>query len=682
MFKQTPYKIIASGLFMSLAIAYFINAVLLPPIPLSEVSIDEYSTEVTDRNGETLRLFTTSQGYWRFPVNIKEIDPVFLQALLAIEDKRFYQHPGVDLLAVIRAFGQLLKHGEIVSGASTLSMQTARLLKPRERTWSNKLLEMAMAIRLEKTLSKQQILSLYLTLAPYGGNLQGIVAASRFYFNKLPTHLYPSEIALLIALPQSPEGRRPERFPKAADLARKQILDRLLKAGKLSESSFLLANKQRLPTARQTTPTYAAHLAQRLHTKYPGQRVVSSVDKPLQLALEQLALRVQAKLDDGATMALMVVDNNNRQVLAHIGSGDFFNSGQIDLTQAVRSPGSALKPFIYGLGFEKKLMHPQTRFQDQKRRYGIYQPGNFNDRQFGEVNLRQALLKSMNTPAVKAMQLIGPDHFVQRIKSTGAGLHLPSYNKPGLSIALGGVGINMADMLALYAALANQGTYQALSYQLNTAVPVQSRLLSASAVWYLQDILKDAYAPSGFLFDPELRFKTGTSFGYRDAWAIGFTPEYSLAVWVGRPDGGYGKNMTGLNTAAPVLFQVLPLLTSSSKRQDPALPADVIIAEHADLPPTMQWLGGDNPQDSKQPSIVYPVNGSRLHIFDEKEQDRMISLKAQGGVLPYHWLVNGQLLSASQENIPSQWLPDGPGAATFTLIDGQGQTDEVAIWLN
>lgn len=618
---------------------------------------------------------TTADGYWRLPAEPERIDPDFITLLLAYEDQRFMTHPGVDVLALLRASKQLLLQGKVVSGASTLTMQTVRLMQPKPRTLLNKLTEIVQALKLERKYSKHQILQQYLTLAPYGGNLQGIRAAALAYFGKEPRHLNLSETALLIALPQSPESRRPDRHPKTAAQARDYVLTRLFRQSLIDQSSMELAMEQPIPTGRKATPFHAPHLADRLHQSRPDHVVVTTLDKHLQLQLEQLASQ-QTDLGAGESLAVLVVSNQTRQILAQLGSGDYLQQSQIDLTRAIRSPGSTLKPFIYGLGFEKQIMHPETRVADIAYRNASYNPKNYGGDFQGTVSLRQALQKSLNIPAVKALQAITPQRLIRRFHDLGITLHLPKGEKGGLSIALGGTGITLENLTALYAAIAQQGVYLPLSSQTDSTSRT-GELLSPSAAWYVDDILKDTPAPRGFRRNRTIRYKTGTSYGFRDAWSIGYDDNFTVGVWVGRPDGSAGNGRTGSNSAAPLLFQIFELLPQPQHQTNRKKPQGVIDEKWESLPKSLQWLGsGRQAGDNRYPHILFPVDNSTLLL---RRQQPLI-LKARGGNPPYHWLINNQPLDA-QPGQQQQWQPDTPGQVDITLIDNEGHSDSINIWL-
>ena len=671
---------------LSISMVFIISLfVLLDRILPSPVPVElAYSVQVLDRDEQLLRLFTTDGGFWRIQADISDVDPVFIKQLLAYEDKRFWSHQGVDPLATIRAAYQYIVHGRIISGASTITMQTVRLLKPRQRTVWNKLIEMAEAFRLEHRLEKEEILNLYLSLTPYGGNLQGIETASLFYFNKNASRLNPSEAALLISLPQSPESRRPDRHPQKATEARLAVLNRLASENLLSDEDVILANKRPVPNKRYRASFQAPHLADQLRVQYPKKNIlITTLDSSLQKQLTAIADRVQIHLEKGATLAALVVDNRSNQVLAHIGSGDFFKSSQLDLTRAVRSPGSTLKPFIYGLGFEQKLIHPETKILDRTQRFGDYHPENFDGTYRGWISVRQALHQSLNIPAVQVLDKVGPFRLISRFEDVGVSLQYRE--RPGLSLALGGVGCTLENLVALYSALANNGEYQSLRYMQNETPQAKRPLLSPMATWYLDDILQTMPFSTQVTGNQNIRFKTGTSYGFRDAWGIGYTPDYTIGVWVGRPDGGYGKSGTGSSLAVPVMlemFSALPEHKTKTKKSIP--PSEVLVSRHNELPPALKWFGNietDGSLQNNQPRITFPVNGSSMPLRKDSTGRPLLVLKADGGVPPLHWMVDGKLLDTVQNATVAQYYPNGPGMTRITLIDGNGKRDQVGVWL-
>ena len=486
----------------------------------------EMSKTVLDRNGRLLRSYVTSQGRWRLPATKEQVDPRFFDVLLAYEDKRFFQHHGVDLLAFGRAALQFVTHGHIVSGGSTITMQVARLIEPRrERSLYVKLREAVRAIQLERVLSKDEILDLYLTLAPYGGNLEGIRAASLSYFGKEPRRLTLGEAALLVALPQSPELRRPDRFHQAAKNARDRVLDRMARHGMFDAAEIERAKIEPVPHVRKKMPMIAPHAADDAMAGAQNTREIRlTIDGGLQKILEGLALDRARALGPDMSVAIMVVDSATGEVLARVASPDYFDerrAGQVDLTRAVRSPGSALKPFIYGIGFEDGLIHPETLIEDRPLRYGNYAPENFDLTFQGTVTVRRALQQSLNVPAVAVLEEVGPSRLTARLAEAGAALVLPRREAPGLALGLGGVGIRLADLTMLYSGLVRGGTVQPLVDQMNAAKLPAKRLLEPVAAWYVANILQGTPPPESAA-GGRIAFKTGTSYGYRDAWAVGF----------------------------------------------------------------------------------------------------------------------------------------------------------------
>ena len=454
----------------------------------------EVSTLVLDRNGKLLRAYLTSEGRWRLPATREQVDPIFLEALLAYEDKRFFSHPGVDPLAVMRAAYQFVTHGRIVSGGSTITMQVARLLEPRRhRSLDAKIRQTVRALELEWALSKDEILGLYLTLAPYGGNLEGIRAASLAYFGKEPRRLTLGEAALLVALPQSPEFRRPDRFPEKAKLARDRVLDRIAGKGLFSDAEIAHAKQEDVPTARKKMPLIAPHAADQALAQTPKERVVRlTIDGGLQRSLEKLARERAEALGADMSVAIVVVDNATGEVLARVASPDYFDvrrAGAVDLTQAVRSPGSALKPFIYGLGFEDGLIHPESLIEDRPIRYAGYAPENFDLTFQGTVTVRRALQLSLNVPAVAVLDAVGPSRLVARLAQAGAPLELQKSEAPGLALGLGGVGVRLTDLTMLYAGLARQGTVAPLIERLGAPPLPPRRLIEPVAAWYVGNVL-------------------------------------------------------------------------------------------------------------------------------------------------------------------------------------------------
>jgi penicillin-binding protein 1C len=660
-----------------------------PPSPALDRGRD-LSALILARDGSILRGFLTTDGKWRLPP-ADTVDPLYRRMLIATEDRRFEHHPGIDLAALVRAVGQFVATGHIVSGASTLTMQTVRLLERRPRTLRAKLVEMAEALGLERRLGKEEILALHASLVPFGGNLEGMRAASLAYFGKEPTRLSAAEAALLVAIPRSPERLRPDRHPEAARIARDRVLRRMVARGIISPQIMEEARAEPVPNRRLALPFHAPHLARALRDAAPDPAVQrTTIDPLLQRRLEILLRREAAALGDAnATLAALIVDNRGRRVLAHVGNAVFeatARRGTLDMTRAVRSPGSALKPFIYGMAFDRLIAHPETIVEDRRRSFGGYAPGDFDGRFQGEVSAREALQYSLNVPAVAVLERLGPGRFVGGLAACGIALRLPARaEEAGLAIALGGAGITLTDLATLYAGLANDGRVTPLRYRDTDPPPAGAALFGPAAAWYVTDILAAAPPPPG-LAPAEVRsgrriaFKTGTSYGYRDAWAVGYDRDVTIAVWAGRPDGTPVPGHSGRLAAAPVLFKIADLLPRSTTPAPPA-PPDALLVARRELPAGLRRLATDPPEtkrvgDPAGPRILYPPDGASVAWAGQE-----LPLEASGGRGPLRWLVNDRPLPPGRPRKPFFWQPDDPGFVRLTVIDGDGRSARATVRL-
>lgn len=662
------------------------------PLPLA--AAEETSVTVLDRENRLLRAFTTKDGRWRLPLDVSEVDPRYLAILMAFEDKRFYQHGGVDLLAVLRAGYLLARHGQILSGGSTITMQVARLLDGKhERTGTGKLRQIARALQLEEKLSKEEILRLYLRLAPFGGNIEGVRAASLAYFGKEPRHLSAGEAALLVALPQSPERRRPDRNSEAARKARDRVLDRAVEEGVLPKAEAERAKNERVPKQRLEVLKLAPHLSESEIAEHPAKRVHRlTLDRDIQASIEKLAAEQTKLMGPKLSAAVLVVDHATGEVLAHVGSAGYLDSGRqgaIDMTGAIRSPGSTLKPFIYGLAFEQGLAHPEMLIEDRRTRFGNYTPENFDEAFHGTVTIREALGNSLNVPAVKVLAAVGPGRLMGRFRRTGIAPQLPANAKPSLAIALGGLGMTLKDLAALYSGLARGGEPVALSWRRDEPVAkaassARRRLLSPVSTWYVTDILKDASPPPNAK-GGTIAYKTGTSYGYRDAWAVGYDGLHVVAVWVGRPDGASTPGLMGRLSAAPILFDAMKRISERRAPFRPA-PAGVMKANGATLPAPLKRFRepGDDaiargPFLEPPVLIAFPPDRAELDV-EEREAEPLI-IKAEGGALPLTWLIDGNPMTSDPRRREVEWQPDGRGFAKLTVIDAKGRVDRVTVRL-
>ncbi len=679
--------VLAACLLLS-ALALLGFAASLGPLNLAEA--DQRSTTVVDREGRLLRAFATPDGRWRLPVGTGDVDPRFLVMLKTYEDRRFDHHHGVDIRAGIRAAGQLAWSGRVVSGGSTLTMQVARLLEPKpERSLLAKLRQLVRALELERRFSKAEILDLYLRLAPYGGNLEGIRAASLSYFGKEPKRLSHSEAALLVALPQSPEARRPDRSPAAARTARDRVLARAAAAGAITAAEAEAARAERVPGARHPFPMLAAHLAERAVAERPDAHLHRlAIDRRHQAALEALLAERVERFGPAVSGAIVVIDNATGEVRARVGSPAKLSverRGAVDMTAALRSPGSALKPFIYALAFEGGLAHPETLVDDRPSRYGAYGPENFDLTYQGTVTARRALQLSLNVPAVELLNGVGPARFIARLRQAGAAIAMPVEAAPGLAVGLGGLGITLTDMTRLYAGLARGGSVPALVTRLGDAPAAapDTRITDGVPAWYVADILRGAPPPESAAAG-RIAFKTGTSYGYRDAWAIGFDRKVTVGIWLGRPDGGAVTGLVGRLAAAPILFDAFARL--GIEPEPVPMPAGALAATTATLPPPLRHVRADIPKTLAATvqaplRIAFPLDGSRVDLgASEPNGPTMpLALKVSGGRPPMTWLVNGSPLGGPDSRRTATWRSDGAGFARVSVMDAGGASDTVTV---
>ncbi|WP_312390165.1 penicillin-binding protein 1C, partial [Pseudomonas sp.] len=552
------------------------------PLPMPA---DDLARVVLAEDGTPLWRFADADGVWRYPVSPDEVSPLYLQALLTYEDRWFYRHPGVNPLALARAAWLNLSGGRVVSGGSTLSMQVARLLDPHERTLAGKSRQLWRTLQLEWHLSKQQILQIYLNRAPFGGTLQGVAAASWAYLGKSPKQLTPAEAALLAVLPQAPSRLRPDRHPQRAQQARDKVLQRLGEYQVWSAQQVAEAREEPLLLAPRQEPALAPLLARRLNTANSPPLIRTTLDASLQRRLEDLLLGWRARLPERTSAAILVVETQTMATRAYIGSidiGDARRFGHVDMVHALRSPGSTLKPFLYGMALDDGLIHSESLLQDVPRRYGDYRPGNFSMGFSGPVSASSALALSLNLPAVQLLEAYGPKRFAAQMRMGGMPLILPPLAEPNLSLILGGAGSRLEDLVGGYAALARAG--QSAQVRLQPQDPLlERRLLSPGAAWIIRRILSGQARPdrdphAELVQRPQLAWKTGTSYGFRDAWSVGVGPRYLIGVWIGRPDGTPVPGQFGLASAAPLMLQVHDLLSNRDSQRGIRPPVEQVPA--------------------------------------------------------------------------------------------------------
>jgi penicillin-binding protein 1C len=697
---------IAGGAALGLALATLALDRLLPP-PLPEPGRDQ-PTLVVARDGTPLRAFPTARGTWRYPATPASVSPLYLEALIGYEDRRFRLHPGVDPVALTRALAQALLHGEVVSGGSTLTMQVARLIEPIPRDTGGKLKQIVRALQIERRLHKDQILTLYLERAPFGGNLEGVAAASHAYLGKPPDRLSSSEAALLAVLPQAPSRLRPDRHPEAARAARDKVLARLASQRAWPQSVLAEAAAEPVVARVLRPPLSAALLAERLRRADPGAAMIrTTIDARVQHLVERRVAAHLAALPARTGAAVLVVDAASLDTLAYVGSGRFADperAGHVDMVAARRSPGSTLKPFLYGLALDDGLIHSASLLVDAPQDFDGYRPANFGDVFRGPVSATDALKLSLNVPAVDLIERVGPARFSARLHHGGVDLALPRGAVPNLALALGGVATSLEDLVGGYTAFARGGLAGAPRYRADAPLD-ERQLMSAGAAWIVRDMLGADGRPGDGITGLDvsrrarLAWKTGTSYGFRDAWAIGLTPSLVIGVWIGRPDGSPMPGQYGAITALPLLVALTDALPHSTNDSAWPPPPDEVVrvpvcwplglaaAAHDDealchrrldawtlagtTPPTLPDRHEPAGASLKHAHLVDAANGLRVRLDCSTGPTRQVTIAAWPTRLA-PWLPE----STRSRARPAAWAPGcaadaaGPGRGRLR-IDGR-----------
>jgi len=557
--RRHPWR---RGVALALSILLLLDLCFPPPIPH-----DSAGLVVVARDGSPLRGWPDADGVWRFPVTPSQVSPLYLDALLTYEDRWFRWHPGINPVAMLRAAFQWTSNGRIVSGGSTLSMQVARALEPVPRSLRGKLQQVARAIQLELRLSKTEILTLYLNHAPMGGIVEGVEMASRSYLGKSAAQLSAAEAALLVVLPQAPSRLRPDRHPALAQKARDKVLRRMAELKRWSAADVEDALIENVGANPPRLAWLAPLAAERLHQAAKRERaatiVRSTLDRDMQVTLERMLADRVSQLPRFVSMAALVMDSKTMEILAYAGSADFKDArrfSHVDMVRGIRSPGSTLKPFLYAMALDDGIIHSESLLADTPQSFGGYDPGNFQASFSGPVSASEALQRSLNVPAVDLLDRVGPVRFAARLSSAGLRLRLPKDASPNLSIILGGAGTSLEELVGAYRSLAADG--MAGTPRITADAPVrEARMMSAGAAFIVRSILEGGGHPDQpFVEDDNsgvrLAWKTGTSYGFRDAWAVGVSGRYTMGVWIGRPDGTPNPGFFGANIAAPLLQQI------------------------------------------------------------------------------------------------------------------------------
>jgi len=533
------------------------------PLP----NLKPYSKTIYSNNGTLLNAYLTIDDKWRMRTNLDEVSPDLIKAIIEKEDKWFYWHLGVNPVAVVRAFAQNLFSGRRVSGASTITMQTARLLEPAERTYANKILEMLRAFQLELHYSKDEILEIYLSHLPFGGNIEGVKSASYIYFDRPPDKLSLSQSILLTVIPNNPNNLRLDIDPSQAIQKRDEWIDSFIESEVFDKQILIDAKDEPVVSARYQVPNLAPHFSNNSAKRYKNDKIESSLDLSIQTISETLLKKyVDRVKGKGVTNgAVLVIDNKNNSVRAYCGSVDFFDdkiSGQVNGITSVRSPGSALKPALYAYAFDNGLLTPQMRLLDIPTDFGGYEPENYDLKFYGDVTAEFALANSLNVPAVRLMRNAGLNNMINLFERSGFETIAKSKNKLGLSLILGGCGVTLEELTKLFTTFSQKGKLYQLNYVNEEEKNNGIKIFTEESAYIIGNILTKNERPdfpAEFLFTtklPRVAWKTGTSYGKRDAWAVGFNPNYTIGVWMGNFDGKGSPHLSGAEMAVPLLFEL------------------------------------------------------------------------------------------------------------------------------
>jgi penicillin-binding protein 1C len=571
-FKKLQQKVTKHNLlllvkrFLIVAVSFFLALFLLNLIfPLPDKI--EYSTIVTDTNGEIINAYLTRDQKWRMKTELSEISPLLRKTIIAKEDKYFYKHPGINLFSVARASVMNMLRMRRTSGASTITMQVAKALQPRKRNFISKTIEMFRALQLEWKYSKDEILQMYLNLAPYGGNIEGVKSASLLYFKKNPDHLSLAEITALSIIPNRPSSLVIGKSNDKIVNERNRWLRKFAADGIFSKKEIEDALAEPLDAHRTSVPHFLPHLSYKLKASFNQNAIQTNIVLNTQLKLEKLTEDyVRAlRLNHIQNAAVIVIDNKTHKVISYVGSAEFRDTtdgGQVNGAAAIRQPGSTLKPLLYGLCIDEGLLTPKTIISDVAINYNGYSPENYDRKFNGYITLEYALDHSLNIPAVKSLELLGKDQLVNKLILCDFKQIQKDQSKLGLSMILGGCGASLEQLTGLFSAFANNGIYVPPQYLKPGAPSKKIELLSPAASYMITEILSKVNRPdfplnwTATLHMPKIAWKTGTSYGRRDGWSIGYNKNYTVGVWVGNFSGAGVPELSGANTATPLLFKI------------------------------------------------------------------------------------------------------------------------------
>ncbi len=670
-----------------------------------------YGGILTDCNGVMLRELPHPSDVRCLPVTGTEIAPAMRVAMVASEDGRFYRHSGIDPHAILRAIFDNLRYRRIVSGASTITWQIVRMAHRRPRTYANKIREARAAVRLDARYDKDELLTHYLNRAPFGGNLIGVEAAARAYFGKPASALDYAEAALLAGLPQAPSRFRPDRHLPAALQRRRYVLQRLRATG-FADPNAIEAAATAIPEITPAPrPFLAPHFCDLVHARIPdttGQRIRTTIDLDLQRIAEQIVASHSGSLVAGGIdgLALVILDARSSAVRALIGSAHYFGlpAGQVNGATALRSPGSALKPFVFTEAFDRGLLTPDEILDDRPLRYRDYRPENFDRRTRGSVTAREALAHSLNLPVLRLTELLELERLYRNLQTLGLGRDWREAAHYGLPLSLGAAEVCLLDLANAYAVLARAGEYLPLRLLESDPAPLPRRVWLAESAWLTTEILRESarltLGQSGWADTdrslPAMALKTGTSAGYRDAWCLAYNPDFVVGVWVGRTDGAGHSDLVGALTAAPIVAAVFRSLYPAGRGPWFARPAGVgqrrVCAHSGRLPGSdcgvhvladfipgvsgIAHCSGCQDHAAVRPDasglgIDEPLSGSRHGVMPE-DSEALIPLRAHGqGTI--HWFVNNHPIGVIPADL-TRYHRLAPGRHRISCVDAAGRT--------
>ncbi|MGB2770384.1 MAG: penicillin-binding protein 1C [Candidatus Zixiibacteriota bacterium] len=551
---------------------------LVALFPLDRERLNKPTSQaVYDMQGQLLRAFLSPDDKWRMPCRLDEVSPYLKEALITVEDRFFYYHPGINPWSLVRAVYLNIKHRKILSGGSTITMQVARMMEHRERTLLSKTVEMIRALKLELCYSKDEILEFYFNMAPYGGNVEGVEAACYFYFRKSPAQISLGQAALLVAIPNSPERLNPQKYPKRVREKRDKVLKYLLQRDVIADEEYLRAVEEEIAIENPSMPFAAAHFTDLMHGRHPNQvRLHSTLDREIQGKCEDILREHLSKWGNrGITNgAVVVLENKTNSLRALVGSYDFFddaNSGQVNGATSPRSPGSTLKPLLYAYGIDRGLITPSAMLYDVPVNYAGYVAENYDGKYHGVVTVREALVRSLNVPAALLLAEVGVWDFISFLRQGGISTIEPKKTSYGLSLILGGCEVRLVELANFYSTLANGGRFRQIRYLANQPVEEGREILSEGASYIVTELLTEVVRPDlpayweFSLHRPKVAWKTGTSYGHRDAWSIGYTRGFTVGVWTGNFNGQDARELVGAQVAAPILFDLLNAISGKEE---------------------------------------------------------------------------------------------------------------------